>query len=241
MNTFRNVLVIHPFDQQALCQAVRLCDHTRDKVKLLAVAPLIERSQIALASGRRINLQQLIVNDLQRELDSVATGLRGQGARVQTSVVTGQPFYQIIRQVIRDQHDMVIMTADGQQGLRHQFLGTTAMYLMRKCLCPVWVVKPSRRNQIRKFLAAIDPSEDRTARNCLNAEILKRASYICRTQKAEFHVIHTWNPPLARPNRAGAGCREPNLGCTRNSLRPTIGPDWKNRYIWPAVGMLRFI
>ncbi len=198
MKTFKNVLLIHPLDDQSLERALRLSGSSQVHVTLLAVAPLIERSSIDLESGRRINLQQLIVKDQQNELEELAAGNRSDGVLVSTRVVVGQPFYQITTHVIRHQHDLVVMTAEGQRDKRPSFLGTTAMHLMRKCPCPVWVVKPSRRKQIRKVLAAIDPSSQSDGSFSLNQEILKRASNISRTEGAEFHVVHAWNPLAGR-------------------------------------------
>ena len=71
------------------------------------------------------------------------------------NVVEGISFLEIIRQVLREQHDLVITTAEEKKGIRAHLFGTTSMHLMRKCPCSVWVVKRAQTLPFVRILAAV--------------------------------------------------------------------------------------
>ena len=47
---------------------------------------------------------------------------------------------EIIREVIRDDHDLVLRVNKGKESRRQGFFGNTGMRLLRKCPCAVWLV-----------------------------------------------------------------------------------------------------
>ena len=61
-------------------------------------------------------------------VDSVATD----GVSIDTKVLVGRPFIEIIRQVLRDDHDLIIKSADADSGLRDMLFSSTDKHLMRK-------------------------------------------------------------------------------------------------------------
>ena len=79
------------------------------------------------------------------------------GIKTKTKLLTGTPFIEIIKEVQRGGHDLVIKSAEGSGGLFSNLFGETDMRLMRKCPCPVWIVKPSKRKNFSRIVAAVDP------------------------------------------------------------------------------------
>jgi universal stress protein E len=65
-----------------------------------------------------------------------------EATKIQIKVVVGREFIEIIKEVLRSNHDLVIKTARGMGGAIGILLGATAMHLLRKCPCPVWMMKP---------------------------------------------------------------------------------------------------
>ncbi|NIO39952.1 MAG: universal stress protein, partial [Burkholderiales bacterium] len=74
-------------------------------------------------------------------VDSVATD----GVSLDTKVLVGKPFIEIIRQVLRDNHDLIVKCADADSGRREMLFSSTDKHLMRKCPCPLWIIKPMER------------------------------------------------------------------------------------------------
>lgn len=64
-----------------------------------------------------------------------------QQIRIETEVLRGTRFLEIIQQVLRDKHDLVIKAPEDFAWLARLF-GSDDMNLLRMCPCPVWLVKP---------------------------------------------------------------------------------------------------
>lgn len=194
MKKFKNILLVSPLDKHILEQANRLLDTHQAKLTLLSVAPVLELETIKTKSGRSVDLQTLMENDLQAELDEMAEPFQKAGKRIQTTIVSGeQASVKIIEQVITKKHDLVMMMADGVTSTREQLFGTLSMRLIRKCPCAVWVVKPTRRRKFRDVFAAVDPDPENRTRDGLNAEVLRRAKTIAQDSGARLHVVHAWS------------------------------------------------
>ncbi|MGI9612937.1 MAG: universal stress protein [Acidimicrobiales bacterium] len=96
---------------------------------------------------------------------------------------SGIPPLTIIEQAIAGRHDLVVVTTDDD---RHDH--ATIKRLLRKCPCPVWVIRPTRA-KVQRILAAVNPSP---AERGLNREILGSALAMHDLFGGELHVVHTW-------------------------------------------------
>jgi nucleotide-binding universal stress UspA family protein len=117
---------------------------------------------------------------------------------IQTKVLTGTPFLQIIREVVRNGHDLVIKSPDSPDWLDRVF-GSDDMHLLRKCPCPIWLAKAAAPKPHRRILAAVDvdegyPPMELKTRHALNLRILTMASSLALAESAELHVVHAWHP-----------------------------------------------
>lgn len=115
------------------------------------------------------------------------------GIKTKTRLLTGIPFIEIIKEVRRAGHDLVIKSAEGSGGVFSNLFGETDMHLMRKCPCPVWIVKPSKRKNYARIVAAIDPDPSVPANAELNNLILNLATSLARQEKSELLIVHTWH------------------------------------------------
>jgi nucleotide-binding universal stress UspA family protein len=127
-----------------------------------------------------------------KKLDRLAAPLRRAGKKVETRLLRGTPFLEIIREVLRRSHDLVIMTTEGKVGLRGALFGSTSHHLLRKCPCPVLLVRPAKRFRLTRVLAAVDPSSDDSRKTGLDLKIMNAASSLARSYRSELHVAHAW-------------------------------------------------
>lgn len=130
--------------------------------------------------------------------------IRQSGVPVSGKVLVGTPFLEIIREVLRNQHDLVMTTAEGQGGLKERLFGSTTMHLMRKCPCPVWVTKPSQPEGTTRILAAVDPTPLDEEENAINIKIMDLATSLARRQQCELLVVHTWTLATEQSLRSGS-------------------------------------
>jgi nucleotide-binding universal stress UspA family protein len=102
---------------------------------------------------------------------------------------------EVIREVLRSRHDLVIKTVG--EGGAHSFLfGGTDQHLLRKCPCPVWIMVGETSANYRHILAAVDfdPWNEDDEEGDLNRQILDIAATLAVTDFAQLHVVHAWEP-----------------------------------------------
>jgi nucleotide-binding universal stress UspA family protein len=148
-------------------------------------------------------LKELIKKAEGRQLEQVIALIRSLGVQASGKVLHGTPFIAIIREVMWNGHDLVMITAEDIKGLKRVLFGTTTMHLMRKCPCPVWVMKPDQPKQLRAILAAVDPTPSDEERNTLNYKIMELATSLAHRERCELLVIHTWSYALESHVQSG--------------------------------------
>jgi universal stress protein E len=116
---------------------------------------------------------------------------RARAASVSSELaVTAEPAAQgIIRRVLRGDVDLVLSGKRNEpvHGLR---LGSVATKLLRKCPCPVWVVRPEGEALPTRILAASDLSP-------VGERVLEAATFVADRCDAELLVVHAFQRPLA--------------------------------------------
>jgi len=136
-------------------------------------------------------------------LDQIIAQTKELGDWVHTKVLHGTPFIEIIRQVIRNDHDLVMINAEDRRGLKNVFFGTTSMHLMRKCPCPVWVVNPDQPAHLSNIMAAVDPNPVDEELNLINIKIMDLATSLAKREGSELVVVNTWIFNLESHARSG--------------------------------------
>lgn len=206
MAPFRNILFVAdpmPPKRFALDQAVQLARKAGASLTLLSVvkdaAEIPDEARAGLPGS---DLTALVVAHRLRALTELTRAPIRQGIDMRIGVKTGTPFIEIIREVVRNGHDLVMMSAEGRGGLKQRLFGTTSMHLMRKCPCPVLVLKRKQGRGPMRILAAVDVADGwfgktnattDPERRSLNPRILALAGEIAASEGAELHVIQAWS------------------------------------------------
>lgn len=197
MKRFKNILLVCNIDRKQHMAEDRAVSLAKQNKACLTVLTVVKE----FSSGGHLEFtlmppQELfaqVVDDCREKIDALAGGIGQQGIDVRSKVVTGTPFLEIIRQVLREKHDLVILAAEGKGGVNGRLFGTTSRHLMRKCPCPVWVVKRAQTRPYTRILAAVDPSVDDSKKGAFNPQILDLASSMARKVAGELHIIHAWH------------------------------------------------
>ncbi len=117
---------------------------------------------------------------LQQLVDRAAA----EGVEADLAVRFGRGWIEIIRRVLRDGHDPVIVGTRNHAAVHDLLLGTTgSSKLLRKCPCPVWVTRPRTGETSRSVLVAhcLRPVGDKAMElGCSMAEM----------EHCELHVQH---------------------------------------------------
>ena len=96
-----------------------------------------------------------------RELDVLVTTACRRGVSVRAKVLIGRPCAELIREVVREGHDLVVLNAGTEEGWPGPLFGRTDLRLLRACPCSVWVnrqVDHGRHRLAEDALARLDCS-----------------------------------------------------------------------------------
>lgn len=212
MQRFKNISVLCECDQSTLQRAADLAKENRAKLTLVyAVKELPAESEKLKVGQRWIHLRKLVRQDVEKRMKEVAGSLKSQGVHPRTRLLVGDPSLEIIRDVIENDRDLVIMTAEGKGGVRARLFGSTARHLMRKCPVPLLVMKPGRRKRFQQVLAAIDPTVTGGPRDTLNHTILELGRSISVREQASLHIVHAWTLLGESVLRGSAGVKAADI------------------------------
>lgn len=200
MERFKNILLVDNIrvgSQVTLQRAEALARNNKAQLTVLKVLGDVPRDMKTIfGSKRAVEIREEAVRNCENQLDELIAHVKGEGEFVSTKVLVGTPFLEIIREVFRNEHDLVMITAEGKEsGFTDMLFGRTTMHLMRKCPCPVWVIKPAPPVQYNRILAAVDPDPSDEEKSALNEKILELSSSLTRTEKSKIHVVHIWGDP----------------------------------------------
>ena len=199
MKRFKNILCIVNTDMQntiAVEHAVKLAEKNQASLTVIEVIDEIPpNTTLFERTLSSIDLQEKIIAAHQNRLQELVSPW-GQKVEIKTKVLTGILFLEVIYEVLRNRHDLVFKTAEIGVLLNRVF-GSDDMHLLRKCPCPVWLVKPESPKAYQTILAAVDVDDDYppvelNTRHLLIEQILKMASTLAISECAELHIIHVW-------------------------------------------------
>ena len=180
----------------ALERAVTLAENNQADLTVITVAPLISAG-IGMPEGGLVStdLQAATVNSHEQELENLVEPYR-QRIKIETRVLIGTPFLEIIREVLRNAHDLVLKCPESPDWFDRLF-SSDDKHLLRKCPCPVWMVRPQTGESFDRILAAVDvddsyPSKELETRQALNEKVIELASSLAVSEFAELHVAHAW-------------------------------------------------
>ncbi len=129
-----------------------------------------------------------VLSEAAQQLEVLKSEARQQGIEAQSHVVVGESSINIIRQVLRQKHDLVIVGTRHLGAIQGLLLGSTGMTLLRKCPCAVWVTQSPFGKLFDHILVAHDlrPVGDLAMElGCAMAEL----------QEAKLHVVHAAEYP----------------------------------------------
>lgn len=182
MKRFKNILVVFSDavgDDDTLVQAVALAK--RNDARLTVVEVI-----------KNVTLPPSVIAEKEKSLRRLNASIQQEGVTFDTAVLIGTPFLEIIRYVLLKKHDLVMMPAEGDEGYRNLFFGSTSLHLMRKCPCPVWVTKPGMPNAYARIMAALAPDADDESDSELNIKIMDLATSLAHLNKSELHIVQAW-------------------------------------------------
>ena len=137
-------------------------------------------------TGRYEELRRAVETHHRERLDQFLQHERWQDIAVRPDYSETDNFITIIRKVMGEGYDLVIKEASLKQGIDQ-----LSMRLVRKCPCPVWVIKYGS-SDFKRILAAVDVGGAHEESAALNKKILELAHSLAQREGGEAHYLHSW-------------------------------------------------
>ena len=184
MKRFTNILYSpsnRSHDPAALARVVDLA--TRNSAKLTLFGVVTEPTRLQRLFDRHHLIERTAVAAEQELLDELTSATANVNRdQIEVIVEVGKPGVTIIEHVLTGGHDLVVVNDPNPSRT------PSVKRLLRKCPCPVWVIKPTHHRS-QRVLAAVDPHPDDAD---LNRLILELASSMVAEFGGELHVGHAW-------------------------------------------------
>jgi nucleotide-binding universal stress UspA family protein len=185
MNRFKNILYVTEttMDQvSAVARAVSLAENNQANLTIIDVISPVADSHKGEAMAGRMKALETLVQPYQHRL------------KIQLDVLMGRRvFIEVIRAVLRNGYDLVIKAEENPNFLKRLF-GSDDVQLLRKCPCPLWLMKLPENPNYKCIVAAVDfdPMKSTAVEQDLNQEILELASSLAISDFAALHLAHAW-------------------------------------------------
>jgi universal stress protein E len=198
---FRNIVYVSEpaLDQETpLARAVALARNNQAHLTIIEVLPG-DAAGMVIPSGESglADSTAAMVRERRARLEASIAAHR-EHTRIGIEIRMGKQYLEVIRAVLRDHHDLVIKPAEDPDFMARLF-GSDDMHLLRKCPCPVWLMKPREKSNYQRIVAAVDLTLDATKpdKQGMNRQILELASSLALSDFAELHIVHAWEAPEA--------------------------------------------
>ncbi len=187
MKRFKNILVVfnkYSKNNFAFTQATKLAASNNAKLTALEIIEEIPYYLKKIVEKERKNTLIQMINNISSEIVPNA------------KILTGKAFVEIIREVVTNKHDLVIMEPLEPIDYSSRIFSSLSMHLLRKCPCPVWIIRPEQTSsQKHKVLAAIDAKNGDNLNHQMNTTIMQLAHSLSITEGYELHIAHAWKHP----------------------------------------------
>ncbi len=198
MKRFKNILFVADSELKggdAFERAVSLAENNQAQltvVSILEELPALSSEDIQGVS--MAELQDAIMDKQRFKLEALITSI-GKNVHISSKILTGVAFLVLIREVLSQKIDLLIKTTEKQAGFMDNLFASSDMHLLRKCPCPVWLIKPSGHGHYKRIMAAVDfdLSENKPADNVINRQILEMSESLALSDFSELHIIHVWH------------------------------------------------
>lgn len=183
--------------EAALAQAVTIANDLQADIVVVSVLKISGALNRIFHNTKDINknLQQSVEN----KRSTVQKWVKEYDPKLDIKIecYAGIGFIEIIHSVIKNKYDLVVKCADDVDWLDRLF-GSDDMHLLRKCPCPVLMLKPGQNNVFRNILATVDVSDEfdehdgSRVQDQLNKKVLEYSAVFSVSGLSVLHIGCAW-------------------------------------------------
>jgi universal stress protein E len=213
MTSFRNILVgvdlsrcecldsgsLGPVADSALNQARWLALRSKGRITYCAALNKQRFPWRLIEPIRYAKLLRSVQESAGRVLQELVEDDRTRGIDSRTVLAHGKGWVELLQQVQRDQHDLLIVGGRHPTGLRRALFGSTSRHLLRQCPCPVWVAQSGAAAPPQRILVATDlgPASENALHFGVALARLAEGSGLHILHVVDYPLDHLWSTGLS--------------------------------------------
>jgi universal stress protein E len=205
MQRFHNILVgidlstadhtakfeLTPPNEEALRRAIWLAAHTAGRLTIFSALDISESTRTMLREQSEHS-----EGDLEREafeiLGRYIARAKAQGVEAVPQLGFGAPWQEICRQVLANDHDLVVIGTRDLGQIGRILFGSTGVKLLRTCPCPVWITRPDPNWDDLNILVPSDLTD-------VSQDALRIAVNGGQLVDTRLHLLHAVEGQIAPP------------------------------------------
>ncbi|WP_372750331.1 universal stress protein [Litorivivens sp.] len=216
MRQFNSVLCIVDTEEnsdEAILHSIKIAE---DHQATITFVSTMDASKLWYSTEHYTYFDQSLQHLAEVKRSAIASRISEISPKVKANieVLSGIGFLEIIRSVVTNQHDLVVKCAEDVAWLERMF-GSEDMQLIRKCPCPVLMLKPGHNDSFHRILATVDINEDVDeveevrVQAALNNKVLEYGATMAMPELTEMHIGAAWEAYAEHFYRYGAFSRMP--------------------------------
>jgi len=197
MEKYKKILaVIDPTtdNQKALKRAIELARHSGGIITaFLTIYDFSYEMTTMLSGEEREAMRQSVINDRQLWVEEKIAEIEHENISLDISIIWhNRPFEKIINKVLDENFDIVIKGTHQHDKLKSVIFTPTDWHILRKCPCPVLLVKEHNWPSNGNLLTALNIGSDDKEHIALNNKLTEEAINFSSLIKANVHLVNSY-------------------------------------------------
>lgn len=193
MEKYQKILVVvdpEATEQKALQRAIELAEKTQADIHvLLCIYDFSYEMTSFLSSDERESMRGSVLKNRANWLNSIIPA--SNAYKIHSHVIWHhRPFEAVIEQVIQQDFDLVIKATHEHNKLKAIIFTPTDWHLLRKCPCPVLLVKDHQWPVNGNIIAAVNVGSSEPEQISLNHKITQEAINLSNLIQANVHLVN---------------------------------------------------
>jgi len=173
---------LNPPTFTAINRAIWLASHIDAEIEFVAVLDVGAHTQELLHEHFKEQVRN-VEDESRNVLESLEDQAKAAGVAATSRLLYGRPWYELLRIVVQDKADLVVVGTKNMGAAGRVLLGSTAKQLLRKSPCPVWVTKTDPDPTDLNVLVCSDLTE-------VSTDLLNLVVETCQNVEARVHLLH---------------------------------------------------
>lgn len=200
MKHFKNILICtHPefTDVEIVDRAARIAKGSGAAVKVMHVIADYPEDMNSWWNVRNPKeLHEKIVRERQNFVEGIVERVKAAGVTHIESALRwskeGQEFLVVVREVLKHEHDLVVITSRRKNRLARLVLECPSLDLFRHCPCALWVTQSQHKltKSFKRVAATLRGEGNQVTCTGLNAKVLETAASVAESEGSELHIVH---------------------------------------------------